>query len=486
MADVHLRYISSVFCKVEAEPSIIMELADAFKWKAPNYKFHPKYRARVWDGNISLVNRVTGVIYAGLSKRIKKFCDARDYTISFDPKFTYEDIKPETLAEFIATLGIPEHFDTRDYQFDSILKCIQSGRRTLLSPTSSGKSFMIYVITQWYDNLKSLIIVPTTGLVTQMENDFREYGFRGTISTSIGGLDKSYDIDADVVITTWQSLDNGKNKMPKAWYNQFGVVFGDEAHGCKAASLKAILENLENCRYRFGTTGTLDGDPLNEATIEGLFGPQYKSITTAELIEQGYATPLRIECIILKYPEQVCKDQKGKTYPEEIDFLVHKDSRNKFIRNLVKTLDGNKLVFFRLRDHGEILKDLLEPVSDNLFYIDGGVDAGDREDIRKIMENEDNATLLASMGTTSTGVSIKKLHHMVAASPSKSKIKVLQSIGRMLRQHKQKEEAVLYDIADDLTYKGKPNYTLQHFKERVKIYSAEGFPFKIYTVELKS
>lgn len=486
MADVHLRYINSVFLKVDAEPSIVMELSDHLKWKVPNYKFHPKYRARVWDGNITLVNRMTGVVYAGLAKRIKKFCDSRDYTIAFDPQFVYEDITEQTLKKFIDTLKIPEHFDTRDYQFDSILKCLRSGRRTLLSPTSSGKSFMIYVMTQWYDSLKSLIIVPTTGLVTQMENDFREYGYTGKISTSIGGLDKSNDIDADVVITTWQSLDNGSHKMPKGWYQQFGVVFGDEAHGCKATVLKSILEKLENCRFRFGTTGTLDGDPLNEATIEGLFGPTYKSITTAELIEQGYATPLRIECIVLKYPEQVCQDQKGKTYPEEINFLVHKESRNKFLKNLVKNLDGNKLVFFRLKDHGDILRDILEPVSENLFYIDGGVDATDREAIRKAVEQENNATLLASMGTTSTGVSIKKLHHMVAASPSKSKIKVLQSIGRMLRQHQQKEEAVLYDIADDLTFKGKPNYTFQHFKERVKIYSAEGFPFKIYTVELKS
>ena len=491
MSNVHLKYINSVHIKVCADPSTIMELSDQLTFYADNYKWHPKYKARMWDGKIRLVNNLSGTVYAGMAQRIKKFCDARGYTLTFDDELIYANVSEHELNEFIKTLNIPEKYEIRDYQLKSILKCIRSGRRTLVSPTSSGKSLMIYIIMRWYQQQKGLIIVPTIGLVGQMESDFRDYGYLGDIHVSTGGLSKSNDIPADLVVTTWQSLNNGKNKMPKQWYTQFGCVFGDEAHGCKATSLIQILSSLENCRYRFGCTGTLDGHVLNEATIEGLFGPQYRSTTTVQLMEDGYVAKLKIKCIVLKYPDEVKKqfhtsvNKKKKTYQEEIDYLVNNDKRNKFIKNLALSLTGNKLVFFRIVDHGKILNDLISTESNNnVFYIDGKVSAIDREAIRKAIEVESNATLIASLGTTSTGVSINKLHHMIAASPSKSKIKVLQSIGRMLRMHTDKEEAVLYDLVDDLSYKSQSNFTLGHFLERCKIYDAEKFEYEIYNVRL--
>lgn len=467
----------------------MMELSDHFTYFADNYKFHPKYRSRMWDGKIRLINGLSGIIYAGLAQRIKKFCEARDYSFSFDEELLYDNVSEYELKQFIDSLNIPEKYSSRDYQLKSILKCIRSNRRTLLSPTSSGKSLMIYIISQWYAQkykVKGLIIVPTIGLVTQMESDFRDYGYTGDIHSSIGGLSTDNDIPAEMVITTWQSLNNGKNKRPKNWYRQFGLVFGDEAHGCKATSLIQILSSLEACKYRFGTTGTLDGQALNEATIEGLFGPKFKSISTKELMDQGYVTKLKIKCIVLKYPENIAQQVKGKSYQEEVDFLIACDARNKFLKNLTLSLEGNKLLFFRIIDHGRILNQLISADSNhNVFYIDGSVGGADREQIRKAIEDEHNATLIASLGTTSTGVSINKLHHMIAASPSKSKIKVLQSIGRMLRLHDSKEEAILYDIVDDLSYKSHQNFTLKHFAERAKIYDAEKFDYEIYNVRLK-
>ena len=202
-------------------------------------------------------------------------------------------------------------------------------------------------------------------------------------------------------------------------------------------------------------------------------------------MDQGYVSKLKIKCIVLKYNESTSHAVKGKTYQEEIDFLIHCDARNKFIRNLSLSLKGNKLVFFRIVDHGKTLHDLITRSTDhNVFYIDGSVSGDTRESIRKAIEEEENAILLASLGTTSTGVSINRLHHMIAASPSKSKIKVLQSIGRMLRQHESKEHAVLYDIVDDLSYKSHQNFTLRHFLERTKIYDAEQFDYEIYNVKV--
>lgn len=488
MEAVHLQHINSVHCKIVTDTSILMELADHFTFFAENYRFSPKYKSRMWDGKIRLVNRLSATVYAGLARHIKKFCDERGYQFSYDPEFQYDNVSVKEVMDFIETLNLPAHIQPRDYQITSIVKCLRSKRRTLLSPTSSGKSLMIYVIMRWYQQFghKGLIIVPTIGLVNQMANDFRDYGYKGTLHVSTDKLSKSNTIEEDIVITTWQSMDNGKSKMPKQWYQQFDVVIGDEAHTCKATTLVKILTNLDNCQYRFGTTGTLDDTPLNRITIEGLFGPQYQVVTTKDLMESGHVSNLKIKCIVLKYSEQVCKDMRGKTYQEEIDYIINNDERTKFIKNLALSLKGNKLVFFRVISHGKAISDSIRDGGvTNVFYIDGSVSGQDREAIRVAVEDEENAIIVASLGTTSTGVSINKLHHMIAASPSKSKIKVLQSIGRMLRKHNTKQEAILYDIVDDLSYKSLANFTYKHFIDRTKIYEKENFDYKIYTIGLK-
>lgn len=482
MTKIHLKFLNHTHCQAVTDRGTLMELADALTWKAENYRYHPKYKAGIWDGNISLVNRVTGVCYIGLAQRIKKFCEQRQYEFTFDPELYHDNISVKEVEDMIASLNLPSWVEIRDYQVDATVKCLRSRRRTLVSPTGSGKSLMIYFIYQWYKK-KTLIIVPTIGLVSQMKSDFESYGFDGEIHVSTDGLSKDMNIQADIVITTWQSLDNGKSKVNKKWYDQFQVVVGDECHGAKAMTLVKILSNMENTPYRFGTTGTLDNIDLNKATIEGLFGAQYKTTTTRALIDQGHVADIKIKCIRLKYPEEVAKQLKGKTYQEEIDFLTKYDPRNEFIKNLTLSLKGNKLVFFRLVDHGKELYAKLSD-TDDVFYIAGDVGVADREGIRKAIEEKQNAVLVASLGTTSTGVSIKRLHHMIAASPSKSKIKVLQSIGRMLRQHESKEHAVLYDIVDDLSIKSYKNYTLKHFDDRLKIYNAEQFNHKVYNVRI--
>lgn len=489
MTDVHLEYVNSAYMRINCDPGILMELSDELTFYADNYKFHPKYKARMWDGKLRLINRMTRLVYAGLAQRIKKICDARNYTFSFDDEMLYDNISVNEVKTFIASLNLPSELQVRDYQLEAVVKCLRSKRRTLLSPTSSGKSLIIFIINEWYrqkQGTKSLIIVPTTSLVTQMQNDFISYGYKGTFNTSIGGLDKNYNHNFDTTITTWQSLDNGRTKQPKEWYRQFDVVFGDEAHGAKATSMVKILTNMINTPYRFGTTGTLDNSELNKHTIYGLFGPPYQTTTTRELIDDGHAANITIKCIVLKYPEEERKQfQKDKhKYPDEAQYITQHEKRTKFIKNLVLSLEGNKLIFFRLTDHGQSLYKAFED-KENVFYIDGSVTSESRENIRQSLEHTNNAILIASLGTTSTGVSIKKLHHMIAASPSKSKIKVLQSIGRMLRQHKDKERAILYDIVDDLSYKSSKNFALKHFEERMKIYDAELFDVKYYTLSMK-
>lgn len=489
MEHVHLRYVNDVYVKVDADMGIMMELSDHLTYFAENYKFHPKYKARVWDGKLRLLNNMTGLLYAGLAQRVKKFCDSRGYQFSFDDELAYNDVSEHEVRKFIETLNLPKHIVPHDYQIKAVIKCLRSKRRTIVSPTSSGKSLIIYIVCMWYlakGNIKELIIVPTTSLVIQMANDFKDYGYQDECHLSTNGLNKG-KIDQDITIACWQSIDNGKYNVNKEWYSQFKALIVDECHTAKAMQLVKIAGKMVDCPYRFGTTGTLDDLPLNTATIEGLFGPRYAVTTTEQLMKEGKVAKLTIKCIILKHTKKSKGELKalGKTYQDEIDYIAQHSGRNKFIKNLTLSLEGNKLLFFKLVDkHGKLLYDLLINEAQNVYYIDGNVKAAQREAIRKAVEEEGNAILIASLGTTSTGVSINRLKHMIAAAPSKSKIKVLQSIGRMLRKHEEKEEsgAILYDIVDDF---GGHNFTLKHFEERIAIYAHEGFDYRIYTVGMK-
>ena len=327
-------------------------------------------------------------------------------------------------------------------------------------------------------NLKSLIIVPTTSLVEQMYSDFLDYGWKENFLQKLyQGHDKK--VISDVMISTWQSL----HKMPKKYFDDFGCVIGDEAHLYKAKSLINILVKLTNTKYRFGLTGTLDDSQTHKLVLEGLFGSLKKVIKTKELMDSKTLAQLSIKCLLLQYSDEECKSIKEFKYADEIDFLVSSKKRNEFISNLTVSTKGNTLCLFQLvKKHGEVLHELIkEKVSPNrkVFFVFGGTDVDTREDIRRITEKEKNAIIVASYGTFSTGINIRNLHNVIFASPFKSRVRVLQSIGRGLRKGDDKESVKLYDIADDLTYKSRKNFTLKHFVERINLYNEEQFEYNI-------
>ena len=286
--------------------------------------------------------------------------------------------------------------------------------------------------------------------------------------------------EPSVVCTTWQSV----YKLDRSFFEDYSVIIGDEAHLFKSKSLIEIMTKLHHAKYRFGFTGTLDGTQTHKWVLEGLFGPSYKVTRTAELMQQGHLSQLDIRCLVLKHAPQ-----KFETYEDEIQYLIGHEKRNKFITNLTLDLKGNSLVLFsRVESHGAILFDLINSNKRDdrkVFFIHGGVDTEERELVREITEKESNAIIVASYGTFSTGINIRNLHNIVFASPSKSRIRNLQSIGRVLRKGKNKTKATLYDISDDCTYNSRKNYTLNHLIERIKIYNEEQFNYEILTINLK-
>jgi len=472
--------------KIDCERSLAQELSDYFTFEVPGAKFMPSYRNKMWDGKIRLFNTASYTLYKGLVRRVEKFCHDRDYECIVHGGLN--DVNDIPLNELEKLLE--GKFTPRDYQLRAIAHALRVHRALILSPTASGKSFIIYCILKYLltqeSCQKALLIVPTTSLVHQMNSDFKEYSDHNEqfyyTHLIMSGQEKDNN-EANIFISTWQSI----YKQPKKWFDQFDVVIGDEAHQFKATSLTKIMTKMDKCKWRFGLTGTLDGTQTNKLVLEGLFGPVMKVIQTKELIEKGTLSAFRIKALVLKYPEPVCKIQNKNTYQDEISFLIENEYRNNFIKNLALTRTGNTLVLYQMVEkHGEVLYNLiLESAKDKkVYFVHGGIDANTREEIRHRVEQSDNAIIVASYGTFSTGINIRNLHNVIFASPSKSRVRNLQSIGRALRKGDNKEVATLYDVADDLSYKSWNNHTIKHFAERVKIYNEEEFDYKIYNIKV--
>ena len=484
METLTIKKVNEVYMTIDCDGGSCWELQDYFTFTVPGIQFMPAVRNKFWDGKIRLFNAQTKRIYSGLLHHVQKFCEERDYNLEIDPAYADAEFSIAEAKQFTKGLNLP--FEVRDYQLDAFAHAIKKKRALMLSPTASGKSLIIYLLAE-YLKRKTLIIVPTISLVQQMAGDFKSYGYQGEPHMITAGVEK--ETDNPIIISTWQSI----HKMPKKWFEQFDLVIGDEAHLFKSKSLTSIMTKTVGTEYKFGFTGTLDGTVTHKLVLEGLFGAVEKVITTDELIKKGTLAEFNVKCLELQYPDEIKKLHAKDKYQDEVDFLVRNESRNRFLKNLAISLQGNTLLLYQfVEKHGKPLFLEIKNAIDSsvekdrpVFFVSGEVDGDAREEIRALVEQNDNAIIVASFGTFSTGVNIKRLHNIIFSSPSKSRIRVLQSIGRGLRKGDNKESATLFDVADNLQWKSKLNFTLQHFAERIKMYNEEKFKYKIYKVALK-
>jgi len=488
---------------VDCDPGIAQGLSEYFSFFVPGYKYMKLYKRKIWDGKIRLFNVNSHELPAGLYPFVEEFCKRNNYSLltkssDYGSLLDKDEQDPNQIYEYIKDLKLTsrgQNIEIRDYQFDAVMKALNLNRCVLLSPTGSGKSLIIYCLSQiWLKYLtdgfrypksgRVLIVVPTTSLVEQMQKDFVDYGLNEKAVHKIySGKDKD-NIESSIVISTWQSI----YKLPQEWFNQFGMVIGDECHGFKSKSLTDIMNKCTEAKYRIGTTGTLDNAQVHHLVLQGLFGKIHRVTTTKALQDNNTLAKLDINIIILKYNEEIRKSLGKVTYQDEIDWIVKNKSRNTFIRNLALDASGNTLVLFNfVEKHGKPLFDMINDKAEEdrkIFYVSGEVETSDREAIREITEKQKNAIIVASLGTFSTGINIKNLHNIIFASPSKSQIKVLQSIGRGLRKADDGRITRLYDIADDLQTKSRKNYAILHSEERIKIYNKEKFDYKIIEVPI--
>lgn len=492
---IKIEKINNVHIRVFTDEGIAQEISQFFTFEMPGARFTPQYRAKLWDGKIRMFDMHRKTLYIGLLKYLLDFAERNEYEVEFINQVeSNTEINLEELWEFAKWLQLHSRgkpIEIYDYQIDAIYRALSDERRLLLSPTSSGKSLIIYTTMRWRleQGKKCIIVVPTTSLVEQLYADFEDYSCVNGWKVSrhcqklYSGFPK--DFQSDVLITTWQSI----VRQPNTWFKQFDVIFGDEAHTFKAKSLTTIMDKLTECRYRIGTTGTLDNTKVHKLVLEGVFGPVHKVISTKELMDSGRVAQLKIKCLVLQYDETTRKIVNKSSYQDEMDYLVKHDKRNKFIRNLSVNCEGNTLVLFQyVEKHGKVLYDMIKEkvhADRKVFFIYGGTDTEAREAARKLMEKEEDAICIASFGVFSTGINIPSIENVIFASPSKSKIRNLQSIGRGLRLKEGKTHCNLYDLADDLHWKSWKNHTLKHAAERVKIYAEERFDYKVVEVPIE-
>lgn len=422
MGDViRVEKVNEVHMRVIADPSLRYEIMEYFSFRPPGYQFVPSYKNKVWDGYVRLYNPMKPVLYIGLLEYLAKFCEDREYELEIPKELRpFSNVSEDDINELVNQLATS--MTPRDYQMEYILNALNNDRSLSLSPTSSGKSFIIYLIQQYYYREfghRTLIIVPTVSLVYQMASDFVDYGCDEThIYKILSGVDKT--TRSPIVISTWQSL----MKQPKEWFDQFRVVLGDEAHLFQAKSLTSIMEKLIEAPYRHGFTGTISSESkVHRLVLEGLFGPIKRFVTTKELMDQGTVADFNIKGIVLNHSKETKKifndaikevkkknkdtNKKVNLFNLEKEYIINLDRRNNFIRNLVWSLEGqnNLILFDRVEKHGKLLEPLLQKEDRILHFIHGGVKGKDRDQVRQLVENDNTSVIIVKFGDLAIEVS---------------------------------------------------------------------------------
>jgi superfamily II DNA or RNA helicase len=487
--DIIITKLNNVYARVDCDRAISMELSDRYTFEVPNARFMHIVKNKMWDGKIRLFNQKDRTIYVGLVASVIEYAKTNDFS------YHYEDEKPLDISDATFERFLWDEKPSkvpRDFQMAAFKMGIRDKRHIFISPTASGKSFMMYLTARYINKMfgkRVLVIVPSTQLVAQLAKEFVSYnnGQPLDIYQIRDGADK--ENDHDIVIATWQSIYNQKS----GWYKPFSAVLGDEVHTFKADCLKNIMER-SNTIFRLGYTGTLDGSETNQLVLQGLFGAIHQVTTYSELRRRGIIADPKINVILVKHPDAArralanIKDKaSGKsrkaTYAEEMSYLATCQERNNMIADLVSTLKGNTLILYAKVD--KHIKPMHEQLQarfglERTHLIHGAIETEEREIIREIVDNSKNAILSASFQTFQAGINIVNIDNIIFAAPTASIIRLLQSIGRGLRRSEDKTKLNVFDFADDLRWKSKENHTFDHLLERINIYNREEFDYKLY------
>lgn len=502
---ISVKKLNECYMHVDCEKSVYYELSDYFSFYVPGYQFMPKYKNKMWDGKVRLLNS-NGTLYNGLLPHLQHFCDQRDYELDVDEAFNLIVEEKPVLEEYISNLDIyneqAKPITPYPEQIQAFVESLHKGKKTILSPTATGKSLIIYCICHYLinkqldHNRQLLVIVPTTNLVSQLKENFGEYSLKDEKFDTEELVhripqDKNKHSEKQILISTWQSL----YKMPRSYFQKFDAIIGDECHEYEAKSIKGILEKSTEAFFRIGLTGTLRDSKTNKLQIEGSFGPSIQVTTLKEAIEKGRTSEINIQFCHLKYNRESHKAVSKMTYHKEIEYLFDHENRNKYIASIaLSRKQENTLILVGRIKHLNELHRLIEDGNQrfnknyNVISVSGDSSDEERSDARRIIdsvEQKSNTIIIATFGVFQRGINMKKLDNIIFGAPSKSLVRVLQSIGRGLRKAEGKTSLTLFDLVDDVVQTKQKNYSFNHGMERHKIYQKEQLPFRVKKIEIE-
>lgn len=478
-----IKKINNVDCQLFTNhPTIKDDVCSFMTLYAKNYKFMPKFKTGLWDGKIRFVDKA-GIFKIGLLSRVYNFIknyenldiDIDDELVSNETDF--EDSFNEATSSFLV-----DHITPRDYQLEGALKAIKFKRGILEHATSAGKSLIIALVSMYLllnkKCKKVMVLVPSTGLVEQMFNDFISYGINESYLGKF--YEKEKNIDRQIVISTWQSMHPHKDLIL-----DFDCIFFDEAHMQKANVVRTVGENASNATYRIGLTGTIDLYKADRYLIESVIGPVIHTVTPQHLITNNYASDVFVKIFFINHLEKNIDHLEGLPFQDEKEWIENYLPRNKIIKTIVQKhheKDQNILILFDHLEHGELIKqelESLEKTGSKIFLVTGSTPAKEREKIRKFANENKKVVIIGTYGVFSTGVSINRLHGVIFAIAGKSLVRVMQSVGRGMRLHDEKNGVRVYDICDSF------KYSEDHLKERLNIYDKAGYKVDIKEIDIK-
>ena len=528
--------------KLIVQESTTLEYTQVKLWLeryVENYQFQPQVKYGKWDGKINLFNG--GKINFGLWKEVLtalqviggefEIVNKKDFPLNRTIK--YEDVeyfcKYFFKDRYIIKDGVKIPFFPYDHQIDAAFKILKHKYCVAELATSGGKTLvlsivMFYTLLYLNTDAKLLLIVPSVSLVTQFYDDLIEFNIGKNkenlnpvdirVQEIMGDKPRKWhgDGEPNIYISTYQSLSKIEN-FGEDFYKQFYMVVVDESHMAKVDSIKKILNlTMETAEYRFGVSGTFPkADTANWLTIQSVTGHKITSVRAKTLQDLGIITPIKIKCIHANHNakevyENLKKIRKNpnmgsEAYRLEGDFIRGSEQRLKLIWKIVEKLNSNTLIMFNIIDYGEKIRDILNVEYENyiniksskgetakqfeFLYVDGGVSKKKREEIKKKMELKDGIIriFIASYGTTSTGISINNIHNIILAEGFKAESRIIQTLGRALRLHEEKKQAIIYDIVDYLI-EGSQNSYSRHGDKRKTLYNEHQYPYEIFKMNL--
>lgn len=376
--------------------------------------------------------------------------------------------------------------ELRDYQRDIVDKCLKMGRGVTILATAGGKTLtMASLIESVYKenkNIKCLVLVPDLGLVNQTNADFRDYRVSFLHSKWTGS--DAINLGSNVIIANMGIMQSDKSDV--SWVQDIDLLIIDEVHKLrKDNKINNIIKKIRTS-HKFGFTGTMPESVLDQWNIIGKIGPVLYERNSFQLRQQDYVASVKVQVIKIEYKD------KPKVYPNdrfdptakfrrEHQFIAKNPFRNGIISKMGERFDNNCLIMVDYIEHGEELYGILSSACKDkqIFFIRGDVEVEERERVKKMMEQQNNVVCIAISKIFSTGINIKNLHYIVFAGGGKAKVKIIQSIGRGLRLHKDKKGVIIIDIADML------HYCQKHYEKRLKLYKGEKINYGVKKIKEK-